>query len=707
MEDASAQDNLTASLLEEVFSAVELLKESEKHVDSPSTKSGPSFLAEEYSADLNAALGKAKVPEKKAIALKETKTETRTSNHSFIQEDEISDPEDPDPFKEGEGTKWITSTTKLNSSLNKPSNYFSDGTPKNGNKWADFKSVKEKLSNTIKEFDSPKDTLVDPVLYMNIINPKVSSTVLKARMTDRVAVPPFKIKKYLSTTDVKDVNWVTGGAIVGKFVTKSQKGNPYCIWTLSDLRGDIKTITVFLFGSAYKEFWKLALGVVVGILNPSLLENKNNKSEATLRVDRSEAIMVFGTSKDYGICKSKKNNGENCTAVVNKAQCEYCIYHVKQVYEKASRRPELQAHFTGKGLSNLRNKVLGKDEVFYAGKLYTASKGKTALSQSERLLQAQRMVPEGMDNTIKLKKDRELMQRLNGEIQTVSKSKGIDGRLSSTSKTTPVSVPDAELNKPKMGDSAVSKPKMIDLDLPITNKQVLRARANAIKYIRQNGPLKKPNDGRSSKRTPEQIKAVKRKFEAEEEQRKKIKTGEDSENNPKNALKKKLEKSGITEKFLELMNAPIENADLLKEAESEEREKYFTKLEFREKMEEKMATTYKIDCKAVRCLKCNYKSFSASELCKKERHPLKLVNAVKRFWKCGDCSTRTVSLELIPLQPCKTCGGSKWERASMLPEKKTQVLPNEKLSIRGHEEKFIGSSTRNPNINLLVPDEES
>lgn len=624
--------------------------------------------------------------------------------------DENNDSADPDPFREGEGTRWITSTTNLNSSLNKPSNYFSDGTPKNGKKWADFKSFQEKLSKTVDALESPKGgTLVDPVFCMNIVNPKVSSVVLQARMSDRMAVPPFKIKNFLTTTDIKDVNWVTGGVIIRKFITKSQKGNPYCIWTLTDLHGDIKTITVFLFGSAYKEYWKLTLGAVIGILNPSVLENKNDKSEATLRVDRSDNIMLFGDAKDYGICKSKKNNGENCTAVVNKANCEYCIYHVKQVYEKASRRPELQANFTGKGLSNLRNKVLGKDEVFYAGKLYTAFKGNAALVNSRKKVESQSVVPEGMDVMIKAKKDRELLKRLNGEIQTFTKSKTAceGGKVCNTSKSPSVCKSDDVASSSKLGGKTVNKPKMIDLDRPITKEQILRARANAIELIRKKGPLKKPEDGRSLKRTPEQIKAVKRKIEEEEEQRKRIKTGEDCENSSQSALRKKLEKSGITSKFLELMNAPIKDTELLKEAENEEREKYFNKLEFREKLEEKMATTYKVDCKAVRCLKCHYKSFSASELCKKERHPLKVVNAVKRFWKCGDCSTRTVCLELVPLHSCKTCGSSRWEKTTMLPEKKAQVLPNEKLSIRGHEEKFLGSSTRNGNINLLVPDEES
>jgi Mcm10 replication factor len=35
-------------------------------------------------------------------------------------------------------------------------------------------------------------------------------------------------------------------------------------------------------------------------------------------------------------------------------------------------------------------------------------------------------------------------------------------------------------------------------------------------------------------------------------------------------------------------------------------------------------------------------------MCKKEKHQLKVVDAVKRFYQCHDCKTRTVTLFKIP-----------------------------------------------------------
>lgn len=62
-------------------------------------------------------------------------------------------------------------------------------------------------------------------------------------------------------------------------------------------------------------------------------------------------------------CSFRKKNGDKCTQFVNKRHCEFCIYHVEKEYKKFSHgRSNLQAP-SGGGLQNLRNKVLGKNEV--------------------------------------------------------------------------------------------------------------------------------------------------------------------------------------------------------------------------------------------------------------------------------------------------------------------------------------------------------
>lgn len=128
------------------------------------------------------------------------------------------------------------------------------------------------------------DVYTDPVFGIRIVKPLISSTVLKERMIGRQAVPMCRIKKFTEKEKI-DIDWVVAGVIVNKIIKTATSGNQYCIWTLSDLHGDLKTVCLFLFGNAYKEFWKTTIGIVVGVLNPTVFESKAaSKDEVSCNV---------------------------------------------------------------------------------------------------------------------------------------------------------------------------------------------------------------------------------------------------------------------------------------------------------------------------------------------------------------------------------------------------------------------------------------
>ena len=81
------------------------------------------------------------------------------------------------------------------------------------------------------------------------------------------------------------------------------------------------------------------------------------------------------------------------------------------------------------------------------------------------------------------------------------------------------------------------------------------------------------------------------------------------------------------------------------------------------------------------------------------------MNREKRFFKCLDCGNRTATLLKLPKTSCNTCKSSRWERAGMIRDRKL-LDPKASLSIRGDEEKFIGSSKTSVSLNLLVPDDQ-
>lgn len=159
-----------------------------------------------------------------------------------------------------------------------------------------------------------------------------------------------------------------------------------------------------------------------------------------------------------------------------------------------------------------------------------------------------------------------------------------------------------------------------------------------------------------------------------------------------------------SERIKAMINMKSSHTELIDAHQNEAQDIYFNKLEKKEAMEEKMLNTFQMDCKAVTCLTCKYTAFSASNRCKEERHPLKVIDAQKRFFECQDCGHRTTTVYRMPQMSCKNCQGSRWKRAAMIKDKKCTTI-GEHLSIRGGEETFLGSLQTNGNLNLCVADD--
>ena len=153
-------------------------------------------------------------------------------------------------------------------------------------------------------------------------------------------------------------------------------------------------------------------------------------------------------------------------------------------------------------------------------------------------------------------------------------------------------------------------------------------------------------------------------------------------------------------KMEELRNKKSMNQNLANDAELEEEQKYFDYHEKKEAMEEKMVNTKEIDAKVVTCKICNYSAYKQSDLCKSLNHWVKSVQAKKRFFECKKCKKRTYSFDKMPKKSCPNCKESSWIRVGMMRERQGPVLDNEKLLIRGQEEKFIGQNIKSSDLHI-------
>ncbi|EDW13026.1 protein MCM10 homolog [Drosophila mojavensis] len=584
----------------------------------------------------------------------------------------------------------------------------------------------------------------DPVFGLRMINPLISSTLLQERMNGRKAVPFSGLAFHIERGDLSK-DWVIAGALVTKQpVRNTKKGDPYSTWTLSDLRGEMKTATVFLFKEAHKSLWKTAEGMCLAVLNPTIFEKRaGSKDVACLSIDTSQKVMILGQSKDLGTCRATKKNGDKCTALVNLTDCDYCVFHVKQEFGKMSRRSELQSATTGRGLNELRNKVLGKNEVFYGGQSFSAvparksakliskerdrlsklagydispfahsvdhkSKPRSSLPDSvpyaERGGPVSRLAGNVEASSKQRCKDLERLRLLREENERFEKKAAAPTQETPTTPipkavdppTTPQSVPDKFKNRGFSFDASLT-PKLagsenFSFEVNIGARQAQSAKLKAAALLKKK-PLEKvnPNSTRgteSGKRRAidelhEKFSSTAKRQKLEEEERELMR-------------KSRIER---------IMAATSSHTNLVDMREQEAQDDHFNKLERKEAMEEKMLNTYKMPCKAVICQRCKYTAFSAAERCKEEKHPLKVVDAEKRFYQCKDCGNRTTTVFKMPKHSCSSCKGSRWERTAMIRERKV-LTGRETLSVRGDEETFLGSVASGASLNLLVPEEE-
>ncbi|MEE6481548.1 hypothetical protein FKM82_012899 [Ascaphus truei] len=159
------------------------------------------------------------------------------------------------------------------------------------------------------------------------------------------------------------------------------------------------------------------------------------------------------------------------------------------------------------------------------------------------------------------------------------------------------------------------------------------------------------------------------------------------------AIKKRKEQLAYlgSEEFQKILNAKSKHTGVLREAEAEIQERYFDPLVKKEQMEEKMSSIKEQKCRAVTCKTCKYTHYKPLESCVSDSHALHWHDAVKRFFKCP-CGNRTISLDRLPKKHCSTCGLFKWERDSMLKEKRGPKIAGETLLPRGEEHgKFLNS----------------
>lgn len=168
---------------------------------------------------------------------------------------------------------------------------------------------------------SPKTVYLLPTLLKAVVGPEFEPPDIEG---DWVVMGTI-----CSKSEPRDVGQNTGYKKKG-----AETAGKYMVMQLTDLKWEVE---VFLFGSGFERFWKVAVGTVVAILNPGIMKPRNadtGKFSLTLN-DDSDTLLEIGRSRDLAFCKAIKRDGKQCYQWVDKRHTHYCAFHVEQGVKKA------------------------------------------------------------------------------------------------------------------------------------------------------------------------------------------------------------------------------------------------------------------------------------------------------------------------------------------------------------------------------------
>ncbi|XP_043246541.1 protein MCM10 homolog isoform X2 [Amphibalanus amphitrite] len=602
-----------------------------------------------------------------------------------------------------------------------------------------------------------EEIMIDSFAKISVINPRLTSIELRDCLQGKRLIRVSQLENNVRADGIPG-DWVTIGVIARKSDPRtSQKGSAYSSWTLTDLVDVQKPVKVMLFGEAHSALWKTTVGTVVALANSKVMKDKemSGSTGITISVVSGKHCIMLGTSPDLDFCKAKCKNGRICLSFINKRHCPVCVFHMTAEYKKTgSKRGELQGVSSvapkkplGGGVGGAGGQIL--HEGAFSGGALARRDSETAaqkLKDRERLtsLRLQKQCEDTL-NTKKKKLDtaglkhisqaeakaianvaedsmemgelllkpcagaRNLLRHLTKDSTESTSTDLAEPRPARRTAADPAAMLREEAARRRVAEKALAAPRLarhvtpgqtVDLDVSPQQRAVAgsAAKARALALLKKSGPLKKtdPNAVRS-RPSDQRRELVKKRLEREADENI---PGVPALRGADPGPAAKRSRLADDPAFRAVLEARSSHAAALEAELTEGQEHYFQALEKKELVENKMLTTWEVKTKAVYCKKCKYRALSASDLCKSEGHTTILLDAVKRFFSCNNCKSRTISLDKLPRLPCQNCGGESWQKAPMGKERTGPKLESEILSIRGNEAFSINSHVKEHNINL-------
>lgn len=610
-----------------------------------------------------------------------------------------------------------------------------------------LRDMGKQTGKKVATFTTSSASVFDEFFGIKVITPKVSSVAFSGFGGQRFRLsqlrPGFSPPGDLS-------GWLTMAVLVEKGQPRtSANGNKYSIWTVSDLRDcdkDDISVSVFLFGEAYKKHWKVSVGTALAFHSMLPMENKDDnkgkkgKGNLKFRLTDPANIVEIGHCPDFATCRGvRKGDGAPCSKWINRAHGDFCTYHIYSASKSmASKRGALQSTMS-RPPKSWESKALGNQNVFYGGKIVRSQpvtketfkkmkqpkllsqagaksdkldEDSTAeVDQNPLLARLEQPTPGALNLLKHLGSDEFSKKDWEGPSTSTQKSSATSGLKFLRQTKSPSKVcagVGAEGSKIGGMGAKLYGNKVPQLGRGFGNSKVEggavgeerkkngirsngaaldKAKAKALRVLKSKGPIEKVD--------PNAVIGSARNNVAGSKKRGLQMTNEGPPSsgrigpNGSSPVKKRSKLGGqklSKEEMMAIANKKSSHQDALELEEMNRQEEYFRVMEAQERIEQRATEITEVkNCRVVTCKKCEYTWHCQSDLCKREGHLIQRHTADKRYFKCKPCGKRTVAYEKLPRKGCRGCGEKDWERVGMRDERKGPSLAQESLTLTGDQ----------------------
>ena len=532
----------------------------------------------------------------------------------------------------------------------------------------------------------------------------ISSALMHERMAGKTIVQLNSVGLHANSTSGNQPknDWVTFAVVVEKGdIRETSKNEKFIQMKLMRLDSPTETgVNLLLFGDAYLKFWKLSLGSVIGLLNPTVLPPSDNKnSQYALKLSHPLSLMYMGTSYDFGYCKSTRKDGTPCTMPVNKHVCEFCRFHITNIKKKLNNnRPNLTSSMKAEPKAKAVNGV-----YFVNGSLISTAGGgvkRPSLSSSNATDNAMLKAFMQTGST-----GAKYIQHLKNAPPGSEVMRSGDSKTNSPGQNIGKPITDLRSLFQPTSNSVASAAKRGLVELEEDDLDVAASRAKAREHVLRNNIKYAKHDPNKPWRSalPVTNEDLERRKQAAKENKvlaqqslERKTTFEDLEDEEKQRVERSRKRANAFGVDLSSADAKRRltgsqvglTADDL--AEFQRQCARHEKLEMVDKV---LSERHSMTVDGWFCYECGKARTILPEKCKANNHRTERRKITKYFWKCAGCQSRSETLQSArpPPHDCKRCNRNDWEPASMNRSRTTvQAVP--KVEARGPEQlKFLGT----------------